>query len=386
MSAPTGLREPGSPITLYEHARQLHEVDPDRPLPRAGRPYPDEERHRAVWERLHRQWDRRTSGADAAAVLDAFFARPGAHASELADAFLGLDVPSNHDDHIAAAARRADPERVRQTGRWLVRHSTDRDAATVGLALLETDPHQDDVPLIRTIGLLCDHFAELAARALRRAGGDDALLWLARRSSGWGRVAVVEELCSRDVSRTAREWLLRHACDGHHLDGYVAGEVATRAHLHAAITADDPDEALVDHTGRLLLAMCGAENRGTPPATYPPARALLTPHVGHHERPAPPFDRWFDAVRIADHLIGAPRRLASIPPERRDVALACRYLTPDEEAALGVRYLAVARRPDWLEAARAGLVPDDFPRQWLTDGAAARLGVGGCLEPPRTVR
>lgn len=55
---------------------------------------------------------------------------------------LSKDIPpdSRADrECIAAAALRADRQRVQHTGRWLVRHSTDRCSATVGLALLAAD-------------------------------------------------------------------------------------------------------------------------------------------------------------------------------------------------------------------------------------------------------
>lgn len=92
-------------------------------------------------------------------------------------------MPIHRSEHIAAAALRVDRQRVQQTGRWLVRHSTDRCAATVGLALLATDWAEDDIPLIRTIGLLSERFGALAAEALqRRCGGGEALLWLAKRA------------------------------------------------------------------------------------------------------------------------------------------------------------------------------------------------------------
>ena len=62
-----------------------------------------------------------------------------------------------------------------------------------------------------------------------------ALLWLAERVGGWGRVYVVEALCRR-AGAEVRSWLLRRACDGDFLNGYFAGRVATAAHLHEAIT------------------------------------------------------------------------------------------------------------------------------------------------------
>ncbi|WP_159447752.1 hypothetical protein [Streptoalloteichus hindustanus] len=46
-----------------------------------------------------------------------------------------------------------------------------------------------------------------------------------------------------------RSWLLRRSCDGDYLNRYFAGRGATAAHLHEAITGEDQDPELVDHTG-----------------------------------------------------------------------------------------------------------------------------------------
>ncbi|HEY0696582.1 MAG TPA: hypothetical protein VGD43_02095, partial [Micromonospora sp.] len=206
---------------MFAHALRLHQQNPDGILPRDGKPYPDQHRHR---RRPQSREDQRRVGAGAAAILDAHFGKVDAAPSELVDAFCDVDVPIHRNEHIAAAALRADRQRVRQTGRWLVRHSTDQCATTVGLALLATDWVEDDIPLIQTIGLLSSRFGPLAAEALqRRCGGGEALLWLAQRVGGWGRVYVIEALC-RMGGNTSRHWLLRHACDGDYLNGYFAGK------------------------------------------------------------------------------------------------------------------------------------------------------------------
>jgi hypothetical protein len=144
----------------------------------------------------------------------------------LAWAFHDVHVPIQRNEHIAAAALRADRSRVQLAGRWLVRHSPDRCSAVVGLALLAADWAEEDVGLIKIIGLLSDRFCPLAAAALkRRRGGTEALLWLADRVIGWGRVYVVEALCEVG-GVAARPCLLRRACNGDYLNGYFAGKVA----------------------------------------------------------------------------------------------------------------------------------------------------------------
>ncbi|WP_141578988.1 hypothetical protein [Actinomadura sp. WMMA1423] len=91
-------------------------------MPRHGAPYPDHERHYRR-SRPQRPADPRQGGVAAAAVLDSHFADPTAPPGDLLWAFHEVDVPIHHNEHIAAAALRADRARVRRTGRWLVDHT-----------------------------------------------------------------------------------------------------------------------------------------------------------------------------------------------------------------------------------------------------------------------
>jgi hypothetical protein len=231
--------------------------------------------------------DRRAAGKDAALILDAHFASPTASSSALADAFHDVYIPIHPNEHITAAAERADTERVRETGRWLVRHATDRCAATVGLALIAAVGTVDDAPLIQTIGLLSDRFGPLAAHALeRQPGGTEALLWLADRVTGWGRVYVVEALCRLD-DPVARPWLLRRACDGDFLNAYFAGKVAQTTGLHEVITRPCVDADITEHTSRLLLVMTFSQGMGMTLARYPYAEEVLAAHLRNLKRLRP---------------------------------------------------------------------------------------------------
>ncbi|MEV0394978.1 hypothetical protein [Polymorphospora rubra] len=335
-------------------------------MPRDGEPYPDNALHHSR-QRPQTRNDRRLDGADVAAILDRHFGNADAGPSELTDAFHDVDVPIHPNTHIAAAAFRAYRQRVRQTGRWLVRHGTERCDVTVGLALLATDRAEEDIPLIQTIGLLSERFGPLAAEALqRRRGGGPALLWLAQRVAGWGRVYVVEALCRRSDG-ASRRWLLRHACDGDFLNGYFAGEVATAAHLHEAIVGAEVDDALVDHTGRLLKTMAGCGGMGMTLEEYPPAPIVLAAHAAHLARQAPTVHRYADAAVIADHLAGkAPQRCGC---------------TTEQGDRIVRQYLAVLDRPDWCDTVRAGVDSDREFFAWFADNVAARLRLRAFTEP-----
>ncbi|MFI7079616.1 hypothetical protein ACIBO1_20160 [Micromonospora sp. NPDC049903] len=358
MSATTEPGLLGPQIALFEHALRLHQQHPDSALPRNGKPYPDGDRHRTQ-PSYRRVRDRRLYGADVAVILDEHFSRPDATASELVNAFREVYVPIQRNDHIVAAALRADRRRMRQTGRWLVRHGIDRNAATVGLALLAADWAEDDIPLIQTIGLLSDHFGPLAAEALhRRRGGAEALIWLAQRVTSWGRVYVVEALC-RQGATSSRAWLLRHACDGDYLNGYFAGEVATTAHLHEAITGTDVDDDLVDHTGRLLRIMADCGGMGMTLEHYPPAPAVMAAHAAHLAQQPPAANRYVDAAIIADYLTTKPPNRYGCTPEQRDHIVQ--------------QYLAVLDRPEWRAAVREGHGLNSNFFDWFTGHVAARL-------------
>ncbi|MET7394863.1 hypothetical protein ABZS66_15375 [Dactylosporangium sp. NPDC005572] len=302
-----------------------------------------------------------------AAILDVHFGRADAPPSELADAFHDVDVPIHHNEHIAAAALRADRQRVQRTGRWLVRHSTDQCSATVGLALLAAGWAEEDIPLIQTIGLLSNRFGPLAAEALRRRrAGEQALLWLAQRVAGWGRVYVIEALCRHGVY-SSRQWLLRHACDGDFLNGYFAGQVATAAHLHEAIVGTEVDDDLVDHTGRLLKIMAGCRGVGMTLEHYPPAPIALAAHAAHLGRQTPTVNRYVDAAVIADHL-------ADKSPERSGC-------TTEQRDHIVQQYLSVLDLQDWCDTVRAGLDRNSEFFAWFAGNVAARLHLRAFTDP-----
>jgi hypothetical protein len=263
----------------------------------------------------------------------------------LADAFHDVYIPIHPNEHITAAAERADKERVRETGRWLVRHATDRCSVTVGLALIAAVGSVDDTPLIQTIGLLSNRFGPLAAHALeQQPGGAEALLWLADRVTGWGRVYVVEALCRLD-DPVARPWLLRRACDGDFLNAYFVGKVAQTAGLHEVITEPCVDADITDHTGRLLLVMTYSQGMGTTLARDPHAEEVLAAHLRNLKRLRPTASRFCLAAWLASSL-GKLGDSGSIGPVQR--------WQPYRDD-----YLALLERDDWCETATNALAAKD---------------------------
>ena len=360
VSTQVGPQTPEPRRTLFEHASALHRQTPDQPLARNGEPFPDEQVHR-VAPRPKPPKDRERAGLDVADVLAGHFADAHAQPAELAWAFHGLYVSIHPNGHIDAVAESADRERVMETGRWLVRNGTDRCAVTVGLAVLgAVGIEAGDIPLVQTIGLLSECFGSLAARALERVdGGAQALIWLADRVAGWGRLYVVEALCRLREPTTYR-WLLTRAVDGDFLNGYFVGKVAVTGGLHAAVAQFDTDPELVDAVGRLLYVMSGDEGMGMTLRRYPHCGVVLAAHSRAFAGLAPTSARIQAAAIVARYL------------GRRNPANVAASAAWDEARAA---YLALLRREDWMAAAGAAMAGNDKRMLWIAENIAPELGL-----------
>lgn len=351
----TENRPPVPQASILEHARRLDEAHPDGPIPGNGLPLPDHATHGP--DRLDHPQDSRRSGVPAADLLANYLAAPHGDVERIEAAFHAVHVPIRKDEHIRSVAWRADPGVVRSTGRLLVEHARDRCAVLIGLALLEARPHQEDAELVQTVGLLSETFAPLVADALvhRRKHGE-YLGRLAGRSTGWGRIYYVEALTRR---ASHRDWLLRHSCDGDHLDGYYAGDVAVGASLHEAITHEQVDDALIDHTGVILHALAGARGQGIDLAGYPPAPHVLAAYARHLSGQEP-TGRRAQAALVLSHDLWT--RSAS--------EVGC---THDQHVAVLDALDDVLGRPTWVDAAAEGI---DWTTEW------ARWARGAYRLPP----
>ncbi|GAB2564802.1 hypothetical protein [Nocardia heshunensis] len=228
MNAFTGSAQPSRKTTFYNHALALARSHPGIPLPRDGEPYPDADRRRT----RSRGGDRSDfQGTRTSRLIDEFFCAPAEHRdiAQLCRNVIAYDIESALWPSMAEAISRADPDQVRELGRHLTRTSTDRNPTVLGMAMLAVVGTEADVALIQTIGLLSDTFGLLAAQALARLpDAPTNLIWLADRTAGWGRVYLVYYLCALG-DPAADPWLLRKACDGHHLNGEFAYKVACAA-------------------------------------------------------------------------------------------------------------------------------------------------------------
>ncbi|MEV4604760.1 hypothetical protein AB0K15_46355 [Amycolatopsis sp. NPDC049253] len=329
-------RHPSPPqIPLFDHAVRLHGDTPDKPLERGGVPLPDQDLHR-VRSQARKSSGWRRKSAEAARILDQHFARPGSSPPDLARSFHGLDVHGPRE-HISAAALRADEQRVSRTGRWLVRHGTDRCAVFVGLRLLANTISPEDVELLKMIGLLRE-FGPEAAEALTRRGAITALKWLAERTTEQTRLRAVEGVMRMDKS-FEHKWLLRRGLGRDEMSRYLAGDLATQAHLHEAIVRADVPDWLVDETGWFLATMTGAHGVGVVLENYPPGDLVAAAHVRHLSSRKTTKERYYTAAATCAYI-------------HQTDALS-RSWSPDARAAVVEAYIAVLARREWVETAHA---------------------------------
>ncbi|MFF4599985.1 hypothetical protein [Amycolatopsis sp. NPDC001319] len=216
---------------------------------------------------------------------------------------------------------------------------------------------------------MSDKFAALVARALERLdGGTTALLWLAERVEGWGRVYVVEALCRLD-DPAAKPWLLRRAVNGEFLNGYFAGEVAVKTALHEAIADPAADDELIDHAGRLWHVPADYGEMSTRIEEYAHAADVLEQHVRHLGTQPPTARRFAAATMLADQIHSPAADRLRLPPARLGRLHA---------------YRSVLDRDDWSGARRRALdsgdddLHPDYLR-WLATEVGPRLGLRAFL-------
>ena len=358
MSTTAGPTTPENPKTLLAHALELHKHDPDRPLPCDGEPFPDHADHDP--DNRPAMTRRSGTGVDVADILARYFAEAAPDPARLAESVHRVGVPIYPSELMAEAAREAGRGRALETGRWLIRNGTDTCAVTVGLALLEAvGITAEDVGLVQTIGLLSDHFGPLAARALAKlpSGSAQALLWLADRAAGWGRVNVVRSLAGLDDPDT-RQWLLRKAVDGDILNGYFIAVVVMTGRLHDVLDELAADPELTDCTGRILWLMTENEGMGLTLKGYEHADSVLRAHkdaLSHH---GPTLQRFYIAALIARYL----GRSSPDDPNRTWEA---------DRAA----YRALLDEPRWREVALTGLAEGDGRIRFIADAVAPEIGL-----------
>ncbi len=158
-------------------------------------------------------------------------------------------------DRIAEGLADADPDRLREIGRWLAQHGTRRDAVVPGIVLIGLGGAERDRELLLLLGSLED-LAVYATTALGRTQSDRdmAIFELAWRVRSWGRIHAVQRLEGTTVPEI-NDWLLRKGFRNAIGDEYLAHIAATTGGLVDVLMKPEVDDELLDAAGDILAAL-----------------------------------------------------------------------------------------------------------------------------------
>ncbi|WP_330239888.1 hypothetical protein [Streptomyces sp. NBC_00525] len=284
-----------------------------------------------------------------------------------------------------------DEERARALARVLVRTGTGHLAVCTGLALLTRLGEPQDVPYLRTLGLLrtlarpvihaLDAIDRPAAAELELRGHEGAPVFrplLAAVASG-DRAAVRECLVA--------------------LPGDLAPEAARRvaeaarlAELMVAVNGPvavaGPDAGLVACAGRLLFRMTSQRDYRPEILSYPDAPYLYEAFARGAALLAPTLDHHALLLSAAQELRTGPAMLHDWGPGRREAALAeltavlerpeWRAFPAYEGEETGVR-----RRLAWVRRTRAQVLRAPYgPAPTASPSGLSRLAIGICERDP----
>ncbi|GAB1822852.1 hypothetical protein [Herbidospora sp. RD11066] len=273
--------------SLYDQASRLHTLTPDGPL--------SEQHHEPVRPR--------SGGPDPVALLKTFFADPGRSVQALHDALQSCSGAAELPGIL--------PDQARETGVWLVRRGIGSLPVETGLRLLMGRALPEDVPLVRTIGLL-DRFGSLAVDVLAGIpGAAGALTWLADRSRWPVREKVVESLC-RIGDPDTFPWLLRADPGKHALRIAETVSLADLLESGAAVTVE---------AGRILQALVSTQDYTVRLHEYADACRAVAGFAVRAETAEPELDLLASVITMAHDLRAGHAACLPWPPGERAVVL-----------------------------------------------------------------
>ncbi|GAA2999876.1 hypothetical protein GCM10020229_10210 [Kitasatospora albolonga] len=310
----------------------------------------------------------------------------------LASALTRVGPAQPLDPQIRWVLSRYDPLTVAQVGRWLVCNGADEHVVQAGLVLLVETATEQDLPLLRTLGVLTS-FAIPTSLALERIpGGAAVLIELAEHTSTCtpGRDVYVEALIRLSAPRArywwwesrinpfgvhpradpcrpddpeVMHWLRRKADDGGDFTGYFAADIVTAAGIAQALSDPQADAELVDHAGRLLSALTSCGGMGVTLDELEDAPELLRSYGEQVARLAPTPQRCRTVLGLLDAFTGEPRSGCQVD------------WSGEEHEAYRARLADLLARPAWRDRLRAVLaLPHEGPDGW-TATLAGELGL-----------
>jgi hypothetical protein len=131
--------------------------------------------------------------------------------------------------------------------------------------------------------------------------------------------------------------------------------------------ADEVDDELVHHTGRLLRILADCRGMGLTLEHYPPAPIVLAAHAAHIGRQAPTPGRYIEAAMIAYHLVDkTPEKCGCTAAQRDDIVRG---------------YLTVLDRKEWRDTMRTGHGLNGDLYTWFAATVARRLNLRAFRNP-----
>ncbi|HEX6519177.1 MAG TPA: hypothetical protein VF070_04070 [Streptosporangiaceae bacterium] len=234
---------------MFNFAQRLYRLALDGSLS------PEDRRVPGGGARTRLPWKERK--AVLAAALQEYLTDPALNARDLHERCVGLDSSVGIAGGVLRELAPGPSPRLVDAGRWLVANGTDRGVVLIGLSLLAGNAGQQDVTLVKTIGLLpfADHLAVQVLAGIPGARRD--LMWLAERSRGRARTEAVR-LLATDPDLVVRDWVL--STPRELLPGDVARRIAEQRQIPKMLSGPEADDALWDGAGNLLLAMTSTDN------------------------------------------------------------------------------------------------------------------------------
>jgi hypothetical protein len=287
------------PVPLFDFARRLYQLALDGPLALEDRRIP------GGCARPQMSWRERRAALTA--VLRDFLADPALTARDLLERCSGLDASSSVTGEVLRELAPDPSPRLLEAARWLVVNGTDHGTVLVGLGLLVGRAGQQDVTLVKTVGLLpfADHLAVQVLAGIPGAGHD--VMWLAERSRRHARTEAVQVLAA-DPDPAVRAWVLSTPRDL--LPGDVARRIAEHHQIPLMLSGPEADDALWDGAGNLLLAMTSTDNYQYEIARYEQAPAAYERWVSGAERRPATLERAALLAMVRQDLVTGPAAVA----------------------------------------------------------------------------
>ncbi|MEU9860781.1 hypothetical protein AB0D99_07895 [Streptomyces sp. NPDC047971] len=316
MSAPDEREALTARPSLYAYALRLSRAEPDGRLPEHGYPSP---------ERPLRPLspnDRRNARRIAADTITPFLTDPDA-VRAAGEVERRLDELGVRDHHVRWALTDLPLENeatARALGRRLTRTCTGGAAMSLGLGLLDRLGEPEDIPYLRTIGLLRD-FTGYAVRALEPLDRPAAaLVRLAVRVRDRDVRALVDALAAGDGD-TARARLVTLPRHPRAVGPETARRIAEAVRLADVLREDRANAGVLAKAAWLLNRMASRRDQRPEILLYEDAVTVYEAVVARASDLPPTLDQHAILLALALDLHSGPSHVLSWPPGRREALL-----------------------------------------------------------------